>query len=200
MGSRSELLPMIRQSFIIIIMLAIVSWFLIVWDSSPQSFLPVDKTKTTASDSIESYMTGVTSRRFSESGGELFLLSSTRMEVFSGSSSLKLSEPKFLSIIDASNEENKRASFAANWGFLSDDGTFFTLNGDVHAVITGSKNQSKIRSGLLNYDSKNMLISTNRPFTLSMSNSSISGGSLTVDLINEVFTVSERLKANYDAI
>ena len=191
---------MIRQSFIIIIMLAIVSWFLIVWDSSPQSFLPVDKTKTTASDSIESYMTGVTSRRFSESGGELFLLSSTRMEVFSGSSSLKLSEPKFLSIIDASNEENKRASFAANWGFLSDDGTFFTLNGDVHAVITGSKNQSKIRSGLLNYDSKNMLISTNRPFTLSMSNSSISGGSLTVDLINEVFTVSERLKANYDAI
>ena len=191
---------MIRQSFILVIMLAIVSWFLIVWDSSPQSFLPVDKTKTTASDSIESYMTGVTSRRFSESGGELFLLSSTRMEVFSGSSSLKLSEPKFLSIIDASNEENKRASFAANWGFLSDDGTFFTLNGDVHAVITGSKNQSKIRSGLLNYDSKNMLISTNRPFTLSMSNSSISGGSLTVDLINEVFTVSERLKANYDAI
>ena len=200
MGSRSELLPMIRQSFVIIIMLAIVSWFLIVWDSSPQSFLPVDKTKTTASDSIESYMTGVTSRRFSESGGELFLLSSTRMEVFSGSSSLKLSEPKFLSIIDASNEENKRASFAANWGFLSDDGTFFTLNGDVHAVITGSKNQSKIRSELLNYDSKNMLISTSRPFILSMSNSSISGDSLTADLINEVFTVSERLKANYDAI
>ena len=191
---------MIRQSFILVIMLAIVSWFLIVWDSSPQSFLPVDKTKTTASDSIESYMTGVTSRRFSESGGELFLLSSTRMEVFSGSSALKLSEPKFLSIIDASNEENKRASFAANWGFLSDDGTFFTLNGDVHAVITGSKNQSKIRSELLNYDSKNMLISTSRPFTLSMSNSSISGASLTADLINEVFTVSERLKANYDAI
>ena len=190
---------MIRQSFVIIIMLAIVSWFLIVWDSSPQSFLPVDKTKTTASDSIESYMTGVTSRRFSESGGELFLLSSTRMEAFSGSSALKLSEPKFLSIIDASNEENKRASFAANWGFLSDYGTFFTLNGDVHAVITGSKNQSKIRSELLNYDSKNMLISTSGPFTLSMPNSSISGDSLTADLINEVFTVSERLKANYDA-
>ena len=191
---------MIRQSFIIVIMLAIVSWFLIVWDSSPQSFLPVDKTKTTASDSIESYMTDVTSRRFSESGGELFLLSSTRMEVFSGSSSLKLSEPKFLSIIDASNEENKRASFAANWGFLSDGGTFFTLNGDVHAVITGSKNQSKIRSELLNYDSKNMIISASRAFTLSMPNFSLSGDSLTADLINEVFTVSEGLKAHYDAI
>jgi LPS export ABC transporter protein LptC len=191
---------MIRQSFIIVIMLAIVSWFLIVWDSSPQSFLPVDKTKTSASDSIESYMAGVTSRRFSENGGELFFLSSTRMEVFSGSSELKLSEPKFLSIIDTSNEENKRASFAANWGFLSDDGTFFTLNGDVHAVITGSKNQSKIRSELLNYDSKNMLISTTRAFTLSMPNSSLSGNSLTADLVNEVFTVSGRLKANYDAI
>jgi LPS export ABC transporter protein LptC len=191
---------MIRQSFIIVIMLAIVSWFLIVWDSSPQSFLPVDKTKTSASDSIESYMAGVTSRRFSENGGELFFLSSTRMEVFSGSSELKLSEPKFLSIIDTSNEENKRASFAANWGFLSDDGTFFTLNGDVHAVITGSKNQSKIRSELLNYDSKNMLISTTRAFTLSMPNSSLSGNSLTADLFNEVFTVSGRLKANYDAI
>ena len=191
---------MIRQSFIIVIMLAIVSWFLIVWDSSPQSFLPVDKTKTSASDSIESYMAGVTSRRFSENGGELFFLSSTRMEVFSGSSELKLSEPKFLSIIDTSNEENKRAFFAANWGFLSDDGTFFTLNGDVHAVITGSKNQSKIRSELLNYDSKNMLISTTRAFTLSMPNSSLSGNSLTADLVNEVFTVSGRLKANYDAI
>jgi lipopolysaccharide export system protein LptC len=84
--------------------------------------------------------------------------------------------------------------------FLSDDGTFFTLNGDVHAVITGSKNQSKIRSELLNYDSKNMLISTSRAFTLSMPNSSLSGDSLKADLINEVFTVSERLKANYDAI
>jgi hypothetical protein len=45
-----------------------------------------------------------------------------------------------------------------------------------------------------------MLISTSGPFTLSMPNSSISGDSLTADLINEVFTVSERLKANYDAI
>ncbi len=191
---------MIRQSLVLVIMLTIVSWFLIVWDSSPQSFLPVDSTKTSASNSIESFMTGVTSRRFSANGDELFLLSSSRVELFSGTSVLKLSDPTFLSIINDSKEGNKRASFTANWGLMSDNGTVFSLNGDVNALITGSKNQTNISSEQLNYDSKNMLITTNKEFTLTMPNSSLSGGSLTADLGNEIFTISERLSANHDAI
>ena len=200
MVANSELLPMIRQSLVLVIMLTIVSWFLIVWDSSPQSFLPVDSTKTSASNSIESFMTGVTSRRFSANGDELFLLSSSRVELFSGTSVLKLSDPTFLSIINDSKEGNKRASFTANWGLMSDNGTVFSLNGDVNALITGSKNQTNISSEQLNYDSKNMLITTNKEFTLTMPNSSLSGGSLTADLGNEIFTISERLSANHDAI
>ena len=191
---------MIRQSLVFVTMLTIVSWFLIVWDSSPQSFLPVDSTKTSASNSIESFMTGVTSRRFSANGDELFLLSSSRVELFSGTSVLKLSDPTFLSIINDSKEGNKRASFTANWGLMSDNGTVFSLNGDVNALITGSKNQTNISSEQLNYDSKNMLITTNKEFTLKMPNSSLSGGSLTADLSNEIFTISERLSANHDAI
>ena len=200
MVANIELLPMIRQSLVFVTMLTIVSWFLIVWDSSPQSFLPVDSTKTSASNSIESFMTGVTSRRFSANGDELFLLSSSRVELFSGTSVLKLSDPTFLSIINDSKEGNKRASFTANWGLMSDNGTVFSLNGDVNALITGSKNQTNISSEQLNYDSKNMLITTNKEFTLKMPNSSLSGGSLTADLSNEIFTISERLSANHDAI
>ena len=191
---------MIRQSLVLVIMLTIVSWFLIVWDSSPQSFLPVDSTKTSASNSIESFMTGVTSRRFSANGEELFLLSSSRVELFSGTSVLKLSDPTFLSIINDSKAGNKQASFTANWGLMSDNGTVFSLNGDVNALITGSKNQTNISSEQLNYDSKNMLITTNKEFTLKMPNSSLSGGSLKADLGNEIFTISERLSANHDAI
>jgi len=200
MVANIELLPMIRQSLVFVTMLTIVSWFLIVWDSSPQSFLPVDSTKTSASNSIESFMTGVTSRRFSANGDELFLLSSSRVELFSGTSVLKLSDPTFLSIINDSKEGNKRASFTANWGLMSDNGTVFSLNGGVNALITGSKNQTNISSEQLNYDSKNMLITTNKEFTLKMPNSSLSGGSLTADLSNEIFTISERLSANHDAI
>ena len=200
MVANIELLPMIRQSLVFVTMLTIVSWFLIVWDSSPQSFLPVDSTKTSASNSIESFMTGVTSRRFSANGDELFLLSSSRVELFSGTSVLKLSDPTFLSIINDSKEGNKRASFTANWGLMSDNGTVFSLDGDVNALITGSKNQTNISSEQLNYDSKNMLITTNKEFTLKMPNSSLSGGSLTADLSNEIFTISERLSANHDAI
>ena len=200
MATDNELLPMIRQSLVLLTLLAIISWFLIIWDSPPESFLPQDKSKTTASERVESYMTNVTSRRFSENGDELFLLTSTRMELFSGNSALRLSQPKFVSVTDEASKGGKKVSFAADWGLLSNDGTMFTLNGDARAFITGSKTQSELVSDQLNYDSRNLLIISKKAFTLMTPNSSLSGVGLKANLVNEIFTVTEKLKADHNAI
>ncbi len=73
---------MIRQSLISLSLLIIVGWFLVVWDSPPESFIRKNADQLVQKRSVDSYMTGISSRRFSETGDELFLLTSSRMELF----------------------------------------------------------------------------------------------------------------------
>lgn len=49
---------MIRQSVISLILLLIVSWFLVVWDSPPESFLQKNDGQLVQKRSVDSYMTG----------------------------------------------------------------------------------------------------------------------------------------------
>jgi LPS export ABC transporter protein LptC len=105
-----------------------------------------------------------------------------------------------VSVTDEASKGGKKVSFAADWGLLSNDGTLFTLNGDARAFITGSKTQSELVSDQLNYDSRNLLIISKKAFTLMTPNSSLSGVGLKANLVNEIFTVTENLKANHNAI
>ena len=64
---------MIRQSFIGITLVVIISWFLVVWDSPPESFIRKNNSQVVQEPSVDSYMTAMTSQRFSDNGNELFI-------------------------------------------------------------------------------------------------------------------------------
>ena len=190
---------MIRQSVISLILLLIVSWFLVVWDSPPESFLQKNDGQLVQKRSVDSYMTGISSRRFSARGDELFLLTSSKMELFNGESRLELSAPRFVSVTTKTDGEDTGVSFIANSGTLSEDGQQLVLKGAVEAVIAGTKNQSTMTSESLNYNASKMLITTDGKFDLITPTLSISGRGLNADLSEETFTMKSNVSAVHEA-
>ena len=190
---------MIRQSGISLILLLIVGWFLVVWDSPPESFLQKNDDQLVQKRSVDSYMTGISSRRFSERGDELFLLTSSKMELFNGESRLELSAPRFVSVTTKTDGEDTGVSFIANSGTLSEDGQQLVLKGAVEAVIAGTKNQSTMTSESLNYNASKMLITTDGKFDLITPTLSISGRGLNADLSEETFTMKSNVSAVHEA-
>ena len=144
-------------------------------------------------------MTGISSRRFSERGDELFLLTSSKMELFNGESRLELSAPRFVSVTTKTDGEDTGVSFIANSGTLSEDGQQLVLKGAVEAVIAGTKNQSTMTSESLNYNASKMLITTDGKFDLITPTLSISGRGLNADLSEETFTMKSNVSAVHEA-
>ena len=56
---------MIRQSFIGTALLIIIGWFLLVWDSPPESFMRNNNAERVQQRQVDSYMASITSQRFS---------------------------------------------------------------------------------------------------------------------------------------
>ena len=191
---------MIRQSFVSVTLVVIVSWFLVVWESPPESFMKNNVSQINNYNSVDSYMTDSTSRRFAENGALLFLLTSSKMELLSGSAMLKLSAPKFVSVAERSSNKNTGVSFIADNGSLSSDGASLNLDGNVQAFISGIKNQSVLTSARLNYDGERRFVTASDKFTLKMPNSVISGTGLMADLNKEIFTIKSKLISTHDPI
>ena len=192
---------MIRQSFIGITLVVIISWFLVVWDSPPESFIRKNNSQVVQELSVDSYMTAMTSQRFSDNGNELFILTSSKMELLSGESHLHLSAPRFVSRIgNLEQREEKGVSFVAHSGTLSADGSKLSLNGDVVAFINGTSQQSTLTSNNLNYNSARMTLTTDGSFKLVSPELTLSGTGLNADLDKEVFRINSKVRATHYAI
>ena len=120
---------MIRQSFIGTALLIIVGWFLIVWDSPPESFMRDSKTSVVQEIQVEGYMASITSQRFSVTGEQLFLITSPKMQLFEGDSRLELTQPRFFSLPEGPNNKGKGIAFLADFGTLSGTGDRLSLLG-----------------------------------------------------------------------
>lgn len=186
---------MIKQSFILLVLLIFVSWFLIVWDSPPESFIREKPSKMVPQGRVDSYMLGVTSRRFSDIGEEVFLLTSSKMEVLAGSSDILLTDPRFVSVSDQERDRETGVSFYATQGVLKNNSSSLSLIGNVEAVIAGSDVEHNLTSQALQYDSTLKLITTGKPFQLSSEAMSISGKGLTINLEQETFKIFSETRA-----
>ena len=183
---------MIRQSFIGITLVVIISWFLVVWDSPPESFIRKNNSQLVQEPSVDSYMTTMTSQRFSDNGNELFILTSSKMELLSGETQLHLSAPRFVSRIgNLEQREEKGVSFVANSGTLSADGSKLSLNGDVVAFINGISHQSTLTR---------MTVTTDGGFKLVSPELTLSGTGLNANLDKEIFRINSKVRATHDAI
>ncbi|MFQ3345494.1 MAG: LPS export ABC transporter protein LptC [Porticoccaceae bacterium] len=191
---------MIRQSFIGTALLIIVGWFLIVWDSPPESFMPGSNTSIVQERQVDGYMASITSQRFSVTGEQLFLLTSPKMQLFEGDSRLELTQPRFLSLPKGPNNKGKGIAFSADFGTLSGAGDLMFLEGNVKAIITGTEQKKTLTAASLEYQLTEMIVSTDKKFTLETAQSFLTGEGLVGDLNKDLFTLKSKVHGVHDAI
>jgi lipopolysaccharide export system protein LptC len=189
---------MIRQFLLGFGLLIMVGGFLLIWDSPPKSFMRQQQGQVEKVPRADSYMTAVTSRRFSKTGSEQLIISSPKIELYTGDSKVLMSQPSILSI-DQQTGANA-VTLNAQQGSLSNDGETLTLSGNVVAVIDGQQGSSQLSTDTLSYVPETNIATTDDRFKLVTPQVKISGKGLNANLASEVFTIKSKVQAVHDPI
>ena len=190
---------MIRQIFFISVSLLMLGWFLIVWDSPPESFLQQKNKKIFTQDSIESFMTNSETQIYSNNGKKMLTLKATKLESLEGEKILTLYEPRALG--SSQNESFEISSFSLS----SEKGTFDPEKGDlklfnsVEGILQTSTGQRNLSSSSINYNIPRMALSSQNRFNLQEENHEITGEKFLIDLKNNNTILFSKISATYYA-
>jgi len=183
---------MIRQGLVIVVLALMAGGFLLVWDSPPESFIRQTTSPTDETPQADSYMTAVTSRRFSVLGNQQFSLSSPRINFYEGQSTLTLEQPQFVS----NGDIRYPLQLSADSGELDNDK--LDLRGTVRAEITTEEGPALLTTEQLSYLIESAVASTEQPFTLTQPKTNVSGTGLKADLRNETFAIQSRVRVTHE--
>ena len=190
---------MIRQIFFVSVSLLMLGWFLIVWDSPPESFLQQKNKKIFTQDSIESFMTNSETQIYSNNGKKMLTLKATKLESLEGEKILTLYEPRALG--SSQNESFEISSFSLS----SKKGTFDPERGDlqlfnsVEGILQTSAGQRNLSSPSINYNIPTMALSSQSRFNLQEKNHEITGEKFLIDLKNNNTILFSKISATYYA-
>ena len=190
---------MIRQIFFLSVSLLMLGWFLIVWDSPPESFLQQKNKKIFTQDSIESFMTNSETQIYSNNGKKMLTLKATKLESLEGEKILTLYEPRALG--SSQNESFEISSFSLS----SKKGTFDPERGDlqlfnsVEGILQTSAGQRNLSSSSINYNIPTMALSSQSRFNLQEENHEITGEKFLIDLKNNNTILFSNISATYYA-
>ena len=190
---------MIRQIFFVSVSLLMLGWFLIVWDSPPESFLQQKNKKIFSQDSIESFMTNSETQIYSNNGKKMLTLKATKLESLEGEKILTLYEPR--AIGSNQNESFEISSFSLS----SEKGTFDPEKGDlklfnsVEGILKTSAGQRNLSSPSINYNIPTMALTSNSRFNLQEKNHEITGEKFLIDLKNNNTILFSKINATYYA-
>ena len=190
---------MIRQIFFVSVSLLMLGWFLIVWDSPPESFLQQKNKKIFTQDSIESFMTNSETQIYSNNGEKMLTLKATKLESLEGEKILTLYEPR--AIGSNQNESFEISSFSLS----SKKGTFDPERGDlqlfnsVEGILKTSAGQRNLSSPSINYNIPTMALTSNSRFNLQEKNHEITGEKFLIDLKNNNTILFSKISATYYA-
>ena len=190
---------MIRQIFFVSVSLLMLGWFLIVWDSPPESFLQQKNKKIFTQDSIESFMTNSETQIYSNNGEKMLTLKATKLESLEGEKILTLYEPR--AIGSNQNESFEISSFSLS----SEKGTFDPEKGDlklfnsVEGILKTSAGQRNLSSPSINYNIPTMALTSNSRFNLQEKNHEITGEKFLIDLKDNNTILFSKINATYYA-
>ena len=190
---------MIRQIFFVSVSLLMLGWFLIVWDSPPESFLQQKNKKVFTQDSIDSFMTNSETQIYSNNGKKMLTLKATKLESLEGEKILTLYEPRALG--SSQNESFEISSFSLS----SKKGTFDPERGDlqlfnsVEGILQTSAGQRNLSSPSINYNIPTMALSSQSRFNLQEENHEITGEKFLIDLKNNNTILFSKISATYYA-
>ena len=190
---------MIRQIFFVSVSLLMLGWFLIVWDSPPESFLQQKNKKIFTQDSIESFMTNSETQIYSNNGKKMLTLKAAKLESLEGEKILTLYEPR--AIGSSQNESFEISSFSLS----SQKGTFDPDKGDlklfnsVEGILQTSTGKRNLSSSSINYNIPTMALSSQNRFNLQEENHEITGEKFLIDLKNNNTILFSKISATYYA-
>lgn len=189
---------MIRQALLISALIFFVGGFLLIWDSPPESFMRKQTGQVEEVPVADSYMTDVSSLKFSSSGRQQFLLTSTRAEFFNKKSELTLKQPNIVTIEELTNSD--QLSIKAKHGTLSNNGNEVFLQDDVVAITTADEGQTILTSDDMTYLPNSNSATNKGPFKLKSPEVKLSGTGLSANFTNEVFIIKSQVRAIHEPI
>lgn len=189
---------MIRQALLISALIFFVGGFLLIWDSPPESFMRKQTGQVEEVPVADSYMTDVSSLKFSSSGEQQFLLTSDRAKYFNKKTKLTLKQPTIVTI--ETRADSDQLSIKAKRGTLSNNGNKVFLQDDVVAVSTSNEGQTVLTSDDLTYLPNSNSATNKGPFKLKSPQVKLSGTGLNANFTNEVFIIKSKVRAIHEPI
>lgn len=187
---------MIKQTLLISGLLVIVGGFLLIWDSPPQAFMRKQTGQVDEVPVADSYMTEISSLKFSRTGQQQFLLTSPKAEFFTKKSELTLSQPSIVS--SETNTNNNQLNLKAHVGILSNNGERVSLQKDVIAVKESLQGQMVLNTQDLVYRPASNTASNSGPFKLNTPEVKLSGSGLDANFNNEIFIINSKVRAIHE--
>jgi LPS export ABC transporter protein LptC len=185
---------MIQQALLAVFLAFMIGGFVLIWDSPPEAFLRQSNSQMDEKPQADSYMTTVTSRRFSEQGSEQFSLSSPRIEFFQGESTVKVQQPRFLVQGDATHP----IALTADSGLLDSARGRLDLQDDVLGKMTTAEGAATLTTERLTYLVNSSVATTDQPFKLLSEQGKASGTGLKIDLVNQTFAIQSKVRVTHD--
>ena len=178
-----------------------VGGFLLVWDSSPDSFMRNQSPQVDSIPRADSYMTDIISRQFSDTGKEKFILSAPKVELFSNTSETLLTEPELISFRHkAGLAKTKTVRINAKNGVLTGTGEILILTNNVVVTIETAEGKTQLNTERLVYVPSSETASTAAPFDLLSPQVKISGKGLEADFSNQKYTLKSEVQAVHEPI
>jgi LPS export ABC transporter protein LptC len=185
---------MIQQALLAVFLAFMIGGFVLIWDSPPESFLRQTNSQMDEHPQADSYMTAVTSQRFSALGSEQFKLSSPRIEFFQGQSTVNLEQPRFI----GQGDIRRPIELSANSGHLDSANGRLELKDNVQALMTTAEGSATLTTARLTYLIDSSIARTDQPFKLLSEQSKASGTGLEIDLVNETFAIQSKVRVTHD--
>ena len=188
---------MVRKILYILIIIFILSWFVYVWYTPPESFLKKQIETVFQEDQIESFITNSTTQIFSNSGNQVLIMNASKLEILNGENIIKLYDPSTF----GSNQD--LSAIYSGFSMSSKFGTFDTskkeliLSDSVKGTLKTKKEEQNIVSHSIQYNLPEMVISSDNQFSLTAENYEILGKGITINLNNGKTTISSSINSIY---
>ena len=188
---------MVRKILYTLIIIFILSWFVYVWYTPPESFLKKQIETVFQEDQIESFITDSTTQIFSNSGNQVLIMNASKLEILNGENIIKLYDPSTF----GSNQD--LSAIYSGFSMSSKFGTFDTskkeliLSDSVKGTLKTKKEEQNIVSHSIQYNLPEMVISSDNQFSLTAENYEILGKGITINLNNGKTTISSSINSIY---
>jgi len=188
---------MVRKILYTLITIFILSWFIYVWYTPPESFLKEQIETVFQEDQIESSITDSTTQIFSNNGNQVLIMNASKLEILDGENIIKLYNPSTF----GSNQD--LSAIYSGFSMSSKFGTFDTskkeliLSDSVKGTLKTKKEEQNIVSHSIQYNLPEMVISSDNQFSLTAENYEILGKGITINLNNGKTTISSSINSIY---